>query len=181
VQSSTARISRPRTDATLAQDLLAGMKTPQSRRNATFREAPITARLSIPRNAAIRVCGLVAALALIAPANICAMPLAQAAPTPLPPQRPSMLAPGQAGPASPEQTSPQPGAPANSAPATPPSAADEPIKPGVINEGPGTLLKLPSASHARMHECAVEWQNMKTTGTAVEKTWFNFALKCLTR
>jgi hypothetical protein len=22
---------------------------------------------------------------------------------------------------------------------------------------------------------------MKTTGTAVEKTWFNFALKCLTR
>jgi hypothetical protein len=107
--------------------------------------------------------------------------LAQAPPTPLPPQRPSMLAPGQAAPASPEQTSPQPNAPANSAPAAPPSAADEPIKPGVINEGPGTLLKLPSASHARMHECAVEWQNMKTTGTAVEKTWFNFALKCLTR
>jgi hypothetical protein len=181
VQSSTARISRPRANTTLAQDLLAGMKTPQSRRSAAFHKAPIAARLSIPCKAATRVCGFVAALALITPADICAMPLAQAAPTPLPPQRPSMLAPGQVAPASPEQTSPQPDAPANPAPVAPPSAVDEPIKPGVINEGPGTLLKLPSASHARMHECAVEWQNMKTTGTAVEKTWFNFALKCLTR
>jgi hypothetical protein len=163
---------------TLAQDLLAGMKTPQRCRNAAFREAPIAARLSIPRKAAIRVCGFAAALALVAPTDMRAMPLAQAASMPLPPQRPSMLAPGQAAPASPQQTSPQPDAPA---PAAPPSAADEPIKPGVINEGPGTLLKLPSASHARMHECAVEWQNMKTTGAAVEKTWFNFALKCLTR
>jgi hypothetical protein len=153
------------------------MKTPRSRRNAAFREAPIAARLSTSRNAAIRVCGLVAALALIAPADICAMPLAQAAPTPLPPQRPSMLAPGQAAPALPEQTSPQPNVPTSVGP----DAASEPIKPGAINEGPGTLLKLPSASHARMHECAVEWQNMKTTGAAVEKTWFNFALKCLTR
>ncbi len=108
-------------------------------------------------------------------------PLAQAAPTPMPPQRPSSLAPEQSTPALPEQTSPQPDAPMDTAPVTPPHAADEPIKPGLINEGPGTLLKLPSASHARMHECAVEWQNMKTTGTAVEKTWFNFALKCLTR
>lgn len=158
------------------------MKTTRSRRNIEDCKAPIAAPLPILRNAAIRVCGLGAALALIFAGGICAMcPLAQAAPTPMPPQRPSSLAPEQSTPALPEQTSPQPDAPMDTAPVTPPHAADEPIKPGLINEGPGTLLKLPSASHARMHECAVEWQNMKTTGTAVEKTWFNFALKCLTR
>ena len=180
MQSRTTRISRPRPDTTLAQDLLAGMKTPQSRRNAAFRKAPITARLSIPRNAAIRICGLVAALALITPADICAMPMAQAAPTPLPPQRPRCSHPtSRSGVAGANVTTAR--RPGKFGSAAPPKAADEPIKPGVINEGPGTLLKLPSASHARMHECAVEWQNMKTTGTAVEKTWFNFALKCLTR
>jgi hypothetical protein len=158
------------------------MKTTRSRRNVEFCKAPIAAPLPIPRNAAIRICGLVAAMTLIVPADICAMcPLAQAAPTPLPPQRPSTLAPALGAPASAEQASPRPSTATNMAPPAPPHAADEPIKPGLINEGPGTLLKLPSASHARMHECAVEWQNMKTTGTAVEKTWFNFALKCLTR
>ena len=157
------------------------MKTPRSR-NAAFRNAWIIARPAIPCSAAIRVCRLAAALALIVPTDICAIGLSvQAAPTPLPPQRPATLAPEQDAPASPEQTAPQPNAAINEAPAAPPHAAEEPIKPGLINEGPGTLLKLPSASHARMHECAVEWQNMKTTGTAVEKTWFNFALKCLTR
>lgn len=41
--------------------------------------------------------------------------------------------------------------------------------------------KLPPASRARMHACGLEWQNMKRAGTAVDKTWLDFALACLTR
>lgn len=157
------------------------MKIYRRRCNAAFRKAAIGKRLQ-PCIAAIHICRRVAALALIVAAETGAISsLAQAAPTPLPPQRPTTLSPDQQPPATPELASPQPNAPMNAAPDTPPAPADEPIRPGVTNEGPGTLLKLPSASLARMHECAVEWQNMKTTGAAVEKTWFNFALKCLTR
>ncbi len=165
-----------------AQDLLAGMKTSPSRCNAAFRKASIDTRLALSCIAAIRICGLATALALIVASDICATGSnAQAAPTPLPPQRPTTLAPDQNAPPPSGQDLPQSNAPASRAPNAPPATADEPIRPGVINEGPGTLLQLPSASHARMHECAVKWQNMKTTGAAIEKTWFNFALKCLTR
>jgi len=98
---------------------------------------------------------------------------------PLPPQRPAVLSPAPpAGEPSPDSASAASIVP--SLPATPPSP-DEPIKTGVFNEGPGTMLKLPPASHARMHQCAVEWQNMKLTGAAEEKIWFNFALGCLAR
>lgn len=166
----------------LAQDLLARMKTSPSRCSTAFRDTTIETRLRFPCISARRICGLAGALALILVADASATcATAQATPTPLPPQRPTTLAPDQDAPASPGQISPRPNAPMNMAPDTPPAAANEPIRPGVINDGPGTLLKLPSASHARMHECALKWQNMKTTGAAVEKTWFNFALKCLTR
>lgn len=66
-------------------------------------------------------------------------------------------------------------------PQAPQKEPDEPIDNTRFNEGPGTMLKLPPASHARMHQCAVEWQNMKLAGTAAEKIWFNFARECLTR
>jgi hypothetical protein len=155
------------------------MKTSPSRRTAALRKAAIDARWPL-RIAAMRVCGRAGALALLVAADACIVNcLAQAAPTPLPPQRPTTLAPGQDAP--PPDAAPQSNIPTASSPDTPPAPADEPIRPGVVNDGPGSLLQLPPASHARMHECAVQWQNMKTTGAAVEKTWFNFALKCLTR
>ncbi len=196
-KSSTARISRPRDhpplDAPLPhgstelhppshQDLFAGMKTRRSHCNAAFHKA------RPPRGCQFRVTPRRAFAGSLprwfSLQRRISAPFAlwlRRRPTPLPPQRPTALAPGQGAPMLPDQTPPQPNDSTNMAPAAPPHAADEPIKPGLINEGPGTLLKLPSASHARVHECAVEWQNMKTTGTAVEKTWFNFALKCLTR
>lgn len=44
---------------------------------------------------------------------------------------------------------------------------------------PGKLLALPPYTRARMHECAVEWQNMKANGSAAEKIWYIFAQSCL--
>lgn len=101
---------------------------------------------------------------------------------PLPPQRPAVLSPARPAPATEEPSSDSTSAASivPSLPATPQSP-DEPIKTGAFNDGPGTMLKLPPASHARMHQCAVEWQNMKLTGAAQEKIWFNFAQSCLTR
>ncbi len=103
--------------------------------------------------------------------------------TPLPPERPATLAPAGAPPATPPTQSMAPSGTATPAPAPPAAqqAPNEPIYAGVVNNGPGTLLKLPPASHARMHQCAAEWQNMKLTGATKEKTWFDFARHCLTR
>ncbi|MGD0633317.1 MAG: hypothetical protein ABSA13_03425 [Beijerinckiaceae bacterium] len=39
---------------------------------------------------------------------------------------------------------------------------------------------LPSASRARMHECALAWQHMKLSGGADNLTWRVFATGCLT-
>ncbi len=138
-------------------------------------------------------CGLGLALALTGMTTIAAsadgvqvgQEMAQGAPqdpgvssAPLPPKRPAALEATQPSPAS---IAPQPeDTQANTAPA-PQKEPDEPIDNTRFNDGPGTMLKLPTASHARMHQCAVEWQNMKLAGTAEEKTWFNFARKCLTR
>jgi hypothetical protein len=46
---------------------------------------------------------------------------------------------------------------------------------------PGKLLQLPPYTRPRMHECALEWQKMKASGTATEKIWFTFAQSCLVR
>lgn len=130
--------------------------------------------------------GLATALALMAADNgavQAAINLAQDdSLAPLPPQRPAVLSPARPAPPAGEP-SPDSASAASIVPSLPatPQSPDEPIKAGAFNEGPGTMLKLPPASHARMHQCAVEWQNMKLTGTAQEKIWFNFALSCLTR
>jgi hypothetical protein len=108
-----------------------------------------------------------------------------AASPPLPPQRPAALSPSSAAPESSVPSQPQtltkPARNGVVAAPPPPKSPDEPITVGVYNEGPGTLLRLPRASHTRMHQCALEWQTMKAAGTAAEKTWFNFALECLAK
>jgi len=40
---------------------------------------------------------------------------------------------------------------------------------------------LPPASRARMHACGLEWQKLKETGSAADKTWFEFARVCLAK
>jgi hypothetical protein len=49
------------------------------------------------------------------------------------------------------------------------------------NLSPYQARALPPASRIRMHECGAEWQQMKATGAAGEKTWYSFAQTCLTR
>lgn len=44
-----------------------------------------------------------------------------------------------------------------------------------------TPVTLPAAPRARMHECGLEWQRMKSTGAAAHVTWREFARGCLTR
>lgn len=82
---------------------------------------------------------------------------------PLPPARP--VEPAAVGPAM------------GSSPLAPPVPAP-PIPAGVPPLQP---RKLPPASRAQMHACALEWQNMKSSGAAVDKTWLDFALVCLTK
>ncbi|RFB80654.1 hypothetical protein DYH55_03895 [Methylovirgula sp. 4M-Z18] len=36
-------------------------------------------------------------------------------------------------------------------------------------------------SHARVHQCAVEWQEKKKTGAAAGNTWREFAAECYAR
>lgn len=85
---------------------------------------------------------------------------------PLPPIRP-------AGPGGEHATTDFPSAPA-------PSAA--PIEAARPQRGPPPALRnLPPASRARMHACGLEWQKLKETGAAADKTWFDFALICLAK
>jgi hypothetical protein len=44
-----------------------------------------------------------------------------------------------------------------------------------------TPRNLPPASRARMHACGLEWQKMKETGAAADKTWLDFARICLAK
>ena len=39
--------------------------------------------------------------------------------------------------------------------------------------------ELPISTRARMHECGVEWQKMKMSGAAADRTWRVFAQGCL--
>jgi hypothetical protein len=43
----------------------------------------------------------------------------------------------------------------------------------------GRPYDLPSASRARMHECALAWQHLKLSGGAANVTWRVFAAGCL--
>jgi hypothetical protein len=65
--------------------------------------------------------------------------------------------------------------PAAAAPAAPPEA---PAPPKDLAREPRSL---PPAPRARMHACGLEWQKLKETGAAAEKTWFDFAQICLTK
>jgi len=40
---------------------------------------------------------------------------------------------------------------------------------------------LPPATRERMHACGLEWQQIKWTGSAGERTWRDFAMECLPR
>ena len=82
---------------------------------------------------------------------------------PMPPARPSGLA-----------NAPLPApAPANG----PPPGVD----PMVADFAPNMLQGLPAASRTRMRECGREWQKIKASGAATDKTWFSFATICLVR
>jgi hypothetical protein len=83
---------------------------------------------------------------------------------PLPPARPT-------GPAGTRPAIDLPQAPAISA---------APIEaPRPQQDSPPQPRNLPPASRARMRACGLEWQKMKETGAASDKTWFDFARTCL--
>ncbi len=85
---------------------------------------------------------------------------------PLPPPRP-------AGPSGGRATIDFPSAPAISA--TPIEA------PRPLPDPPPQPRNLPLASRVRMHACGLEWQKMKETGAAADKTWLDFARICLVK
>lgn len=60
-----------------------------------------------------------------------------------------------------------------------PPAAAIPAEPAPPQEAPRQPRSLPAAPRARMHACGLEWQKMKETGAAADKTWFEFAQVCL--
>ncbi|MGH6848195.1 MAG: hypothetical protein ACREC0_12395 [Methylocella sp.] len=85
---------------------------------------------------------------------------------PLPPARP-------AGPSGARGTTDTPAAPAiSAAPIEAPTPQPYP---------PPQPRNLPPATRARMHACGLEWQKMKETGAAADKTWFEFARICLAK
>jgi hypothetical protein len=85
---------------------------------------------------------------------------------PLPPARPADPAGGRA-------TIDFPSAPAiPAAPIEAPTPRQDP---------PPLPRNLPPASRARMHACGLEWQKMKETGVAADKTWLDFAQICLAK
>ncbi|HEY1736877.1 MAG TPA: hypothetical protein VGG12_09525 [Methylovirgula sp.] len=86
---------------------------------------------------------------------------------PMPPMRPATLLP----PAPAPSPMPQP------VPAQPPVPQGK--DPMVYNFAPDMPQELPPASRAQMHKCGVEWEKMKASGAAVDKTWRSFAVGCL--
>jgi hypothetical protein len=54
-----------------------------------------------------------------------------------------------------------------------------PFAPLPVDLGPP--ISLPPASRERMHACGVEWQKMKQSGAAADKTWRDFATVCLVK
>lgn len=87
---------------------------------------------------------------------------ASAQETPLPPPRPAQLLPP---------------APQVVKPLAPPIPAG--VDPMVANFSPDMPQELPPASRAQMHKCGAEWQKMKASGAATDKTWLVFAQSCL--
>lgn len=81
---------------------------------------------------------------------------------PMPPPRPATLAPSP-------QANPQ-------MPVLPPG-----VDPMVADFAPDKPEALPPASRAQMHKCGSEWQKMKASGAAADKTWLSFAKVCLVK
>ncbi|QXX73577.1 hypothetical protein MHY1_00373 [Methylovirgula sp. HY1] len=68
------------------------------------------------------------------------------------------------------------------APVPPPANGPPPgVNPMVADFAPDMPQVLPAASRTRMHECGSEWQKMKASGAAADKTWLSFASACLVR
>jgi hypothetical protein len=88
--------------------------------------------------------------------------VAAAEDTPLPPPRPPLLSPPP---------------PADVKPLAPPLPAG--VDPMVTNFSKDMPQELPPASRAQMHKCGAEWQKMKASGAATDKTWLAFAETCL--
>jgi hypothetical protein len=65
--------------------------------------------------------------------------------------------------------------------ATSSPAAPALVQPAPQQETPRQPRYLPPASRARMHACGQEWQKLKETGLAADKTWFEFAQVCLAK
>jgi hypothetical protein len=55
------------------------------------------------------------------------------------------------------------------------------VDPMVADFAPNMPEALPPASRAQMHKCGSEWQKMKASGAAADKTWLTFAKVCLVR
>jgi hypothetical protein len=91
---------------------------------------------------------------------------------PMPPMRPAALTPSPA-PAAPPAAA---AVPASNATAIAPPPGIDPM---VANFTPDMPQELPAASRTRMHRCAADWQKMKVTGAATDKTWLAFARLCL--
>ncbi|TAL80336.1 MAG: hypothetical protein EPN75_07470 [Beijerinckiaceae bacterium] len=81
---------------------------------------------------------------------------------PMPPPRPAALATSP-------QINPQ-------MPTLPPG-----VDPMVADFAPDKPEALPPASRAQMHKCGSEWQKMKASGAAADKTWLSFAKVCLVK
>ncbi|MGA3303473.1 MAG: hypothetical protein ABSC72_09315 [Methylovirgula sp.] len=90
---------------------------------------------------------------------------------PMPPMRPATLmrAPPLLPPA--PASTPQP---VLAVPVVPPGK-----DPMVFDFSPDMSQELPPASRAQMHKCGAEWQKMKASGEATDKTWRAFADVCL--
>lgn len=69
-------------------------------------------------------------------------------------------------------------------PTAPPSAPSLPEPPLATSPPASSVVDaphpLPPASRERMHACGLEWQKMKASGEATDKTWREFAQICLT-
>lgn len=63
--------------------------------------------------------------------------------------------------------------PADTTPVTPVLKNDD-------DEGPLKPFDLPAAPRARMRECGENWQKIKMSGEAGDRTWREFATVCLT-
>ncbi len=145
-----------------------------------------------PMGAVRRAASALAFIAAIVPATVAAQDVAIKPPPtavpPLPPARPADIAVGVGvGVANGEAL-----APAAPAPTTPPVAqtptalteappATAPQNPQASAWKAGATGPLPVASRRRMHECGLEWQKMKMSGQAVDKSWRDFAEICLSR